>query len=798
MSAGPLSALILAKYGGIAEWRSLMGPTKVLKTVHEQPESLRGLYGLSDSRNGLHGSDSEESAKRDIEFFYPEVDYNKLLKQVDNSIKNNLLYYDCQKRIPDDLKSSSSDNSLRRKSRNISEKKRRDQFNLLINELWQMVSSNGEKMDKVSILKAAIDRIKEHGDESKTLKDDQFNEELKPFFFTDVEFSRFMMEALDAIFLVLDKSGTILYVSRTIFGLLGFAQSEIENKSVYDYIHPSDCKKLYDLLNLDDITLYKETEKNQKNQLCVELHMKRRDNDYFNDKPVFQLVRISGLIKKRFKSEQFDILPISNASLDNKFDCIKTPLKFSICVYEASRDKYISASLRGTGVWEKRMSKRLLKALSFKKNSILIDIGANIGYFTLLAANFGHNVIAVEPNLESARRLSVSVALNGFHSNVTIVRNALFDRICRAEMTRNDDNQGGIWIKRCTPKGDVRTTFLQHLSAIVSPSQVGVLKLDVEGFECRVLERSEGFLKTPYIFMEWNKMFIKRNLYSTPCTEVQIQAMVHTLLQKGYVAHDIDSGNQKSYQDPINPSDINEERYFSCSIRLLNATTLRELGVVDEKNNEFSTRYNLEWKFLYIDQRAPFLIGYMHFELLGTSCYQYCHPDDILSVFEGHTQLLKVGQHVSNFYRFLTKGQQWIWIRTHYFITYNQWNSRPEFISGTHTVYSASSVRQQYQQLPSCAFSEKSESQNLDLNYPMRDQEKHVFSLSEAAPVNQQCTYQQNIETFKFDEIPRTSKAYIDSTTSDGRVDYYLRNHPNRKPSVFPVTFQQRYSPSQS
>lgn len=99
MSSGPLSALVLAKDNAIKEWRSLMGPTKVLKTIHENPDSLRGLYGLSDSRNGLHGSDSEESAKRDIEFFYPEENYEKLLRDVVNSIKNNLLFYDDEKQM---------------------------------------------------------------------------------------------------------------------------------------------------------------------------------------------------------------------------------------------------------------------------------------------------------------------------------------------------------------------------------------------------------------------------------------------------------------------------------------------------------------------------------------------------------------------------------------------------------------------------------------------------------------------------------------------------------------------------
>lgn len=53
----------------------------------------------------------------------------------------------------------------KRKSRNLSEKKRRDQFNLLVNELSAMVSSNSRKMDKSTVLKTTIAFLKNHNGE---------------------------------------------------------------------------------------------------------------------------------------------------------------------------------------------------------------------------------------------------------------------------------------------------------------------------------------------------------------------------------------------------------------------------------------------------------------------------------------------------------------------------------------------------------------------------------------------------------------------------------------------------------
>lgn len=49
---------------------------------------------------------------------------------------------------------------------------------------------------------------------------------------------------------------------------------------------------------------------------------------------------------------------------------------------------------------------------------------------------------------------------------------------------------------------------------------------------------------------------------------------------------------------------------------------------------------------------------------------------------------MQKGEGTSCYYRFLTKGQQWIWLQTRFYITYNQWNSKPEFIVCTHYVVS--------------------------------------------------------------------------------------------------------------
>lgn len=74
MTSGPSEVLILAKHNAILDWRSLMGPTKVYRAQFDAPESIRSQFGLSDTRNATHGSDSEDSAKREIAIFFPDFD----------------------------------------------------------------------------------------------------------------------------------------------------------------------------------------------------------------------------------------------------------------------------------------------------------------------------------------------------------------------------------------------------------------------------------------------------------------------------------------------------------------------------------------------------------------------------------------------------------------------------------------------------------------------------------------------------------------------------------------------------
>ena len=69
LSSGPIVAMILEGENAILENRKLMGATDPKKA---EENTIRKLYGISIDKNSVHGSDSVENAKIEIDFFFKD------------------------------------------------------------------------------------------------------------------------------------------------------------------------------------------------------------------------------------------------------------------------------------------------------------------------------------------------------------------------------------------------------------------------------------------------------------------------------------------------------------------------------------------------------------------------------------------------------------------------------------------------------------------------------------------------------------------------------------------------------
>ncbi len=81
ITSGPVIAMVLEGDGAVAIVRKMMGKTN---SAEAEPGTIRGDFALTIGRNVIHGSDSLESAKREIGFFFKPEDLHEY-KRIDET-----------------------------------------------------------------------------------------------------------------------------------------------------------------------------------------------------------------------------------------------------------------------------------------------------------------------------------------------------------------------------------------------------------------------------------------------------------------------------------------------------------------------------------------------------------------------------------------------------------------------------------------------------------------------------------------------------------------------------------------
>lgn len=97
------------------------------------------------------------------------------------------------------------------------------------------------------------------------------------------------------------------------------------------------------------------------------------------------------------------------------------------------------------------------------------------------------------------------------------------------------------------------------------------------------------------------------------------------------------------------------------------------------KTIQFISRHALDGKFLFVDQRATLVLGFLPQELLGTSMYEYYHHDDIHSLAECHKIALQnIERVITNVYRFRNKDGSFVRIQSEWKSFKNPWTKETE------------------------------------------------------------------------------------------------------------------------
>ncbi|KAK2188195.1 hypothetical protein NP493_140g00031 [Ridgeia piscesae] len=291
--------------------------------------------------------------------------------------------------------------------------------------------------------------------------------------------------------------------------------------------------------------------------VVVDVTRRRRVNDTaraIQERKIVQLLNrgaaaVGGRLRANIDAVSVDTYNV-RVPIAGEFDCVRLAMRPgpAVCLYTDAEDTFISRNIRHTGLWEPHILRTTFQNVLYANADLgVIDVGANIGVYSLVSAAMGHDVIAVEPYEGHLRRLHKAISLGKFEDRFVVVRNALSDQRGTVTLDRATDNQGSIRVNTdsaCNGTRCVRTVYMDDLTELAVRhfrSRRAVMKVDIEGHERHAFRMSDRLLDTiyvPYIFMEWQilRAFFVTDVHVSADRTLVIELIGH-LLKRDYKAY---------------------------------------------------------------------------------------------------------------------------------------------------------------------------------------------------------------------------------------------------------------------
>lgn len=224
-----------------------------------------------------------------------------------------------------------------------------------------------------------------------------------------------------------------------------------------------------------------------------------------------------------------------------------TPVKpFFINTHDPkTQDIYISATAHENKTpWDKYIWDLIISVTH--EPSIIIDVGANIGYFSLMAASLGHKVISIEPMTRNAYKLHSSIIKNHFENDIVLYQNAVasYGNLQVTLKETHHTNQGNGHMSLSNLKeGIYGIDYVNTITiddVLKEYNKVLLMKIDVEGLESAVLDGAKHIITTgcvKFIVMEFSPETRTNQLCNA-------RHMIDTMISHGYTPSDVIFGSK--------------------------------------------------------------------------------------------------------------------------------------------------------------------------------------------------------------------------------------------------------------
>ena len=215
--------------------------------------------------------------------------------------------------------------------------------------------------------------------------------------------------------------------------------------------------------------------------------------------------------------------------IDTKIRTVKINFEnvsFSMHIYR--NNDYISNQIAKIGSWEKEISINFLKGLQYysdkkqlSKNQVtVLDIGANLGWYTYLLSNAGYELISFEASHINDYILKKTFCLNQ-NINVTLINKGIGLENEKCILQHPSYNVGNAvilcgenaYIKVDNQnREEIEFTKLSNYIPYLSNKNLALIKIDVEGAEGKVVKSGIELITKyhiPFIYIEFTTDYLK-------------------------------------------------------------------------------------------------------------------------------------------------------------------------------------------------------------------------------------------------------------------------------------------------